>query len=82
MTFKQLCDWAPLSSFFTKDTLSGQQYYYYYYYYYYSVFYTFIQCMDVLVMGVYTGCAILSYCNSHNTFTSIEQYVAERIQFA
>ena len=35
MTFKQLCDWAPLSSFFTKDTLSGQQYYYYYYYYYY-----------------------------------------------
>ena len=33
MTFKQLCDWAPLSSFFTKDTLSGQQYYYYYYYY-------------------------------------------------
>ena len=34
MTFKQLCDWAPLSSFFTKDTLSGQQYYYYYYYYY------------------------------------------------
>jgi len=36
MTFKQLCDWAPLSSFFTKDTLSGQQYYYYYYYYYYQ----------------------------------------------
>ena len=37
MTFKQLCDWAPLSSFFTKDTLSGQQYYYYYYYYYYTI---------------------------------------------
>ena len=38
MTFKQLCDWAPLSSFFTNDTLSGQQYYYYYYYYYYKHF--------------------------------------------
>jgi len=45
MTFKQLCDWAPLSSFFTKDTLSGQQYYYYYYYYYYVNRYVFRQDM-------------------------------------
>ena len=51
MTFKQLCDWAPLSSFFTKDTLSGQQYYYYYYYYFIIIIIKIHSCDGKTIIG-------------------------------